>query len=88
MADKRILDDRYWEWKSQVLKRDSHKCQYPGCRKRKGLQVHHIIRWADCYDLRYSVRNGISICKLHHKRVTGNESIYIDLFLSIIANKK
>ena len=87
MAEKRVLSKEYWEWRKAVLARDKCKCQYPGCRRKKNLQVHHIIRWADCYELRYSVANSISLCRTHHRKVTGNETIYADLFLTIIRSK-
>lgn len=88
MADKRILDATYWEWRNAVIKRDNGKCQYPGCRRKKGVQIHHIIRWADCYDLRYSINNGICLCRTHHKKITGNETIYSDLFITIVKSKE
>lgn len=88
MVDKRILDTAYWEWRNAVIKRDKGKCQYPGCRRKKGVQIHHIIRWADCYDLRYSVSNGITLCRSCHKKITGNETIYSDLFITIVKSKE
>ena len=32
-----------------VLKRDRHKCQYPGCNCTKNLHVHHIRKFSDIY---------------------------------------
>lgn len=88
MAEKRVLSKEYWEWRNGVIARDKCKCQYPGCRRKKNLQVHHIIRWADCYELRYSINNGITLCRICHRKVTKNEYIYSDLFKSIINAKK
>ena len=88
MADKRVLSKEYWDWRNAVIKRDKGKCQYPGCKRKKGVQVHHIIRWADCYDLRYSVKNGLCLCRICHRKITGNETLYSDLFMTIVQSKE
>jgi predicted restriction endonuclease len=88
MAERNYKDDRYKEFRDAVLKRDCHKCQYPGCRRKKKLQVHHIIRWADSWELRYSVGNGISLCVKHHKLVKNKEHFYSDMFFTIVRAKK
>lgn len=75
-------------FRREVLKRDKHRCQMPGCRRRSGLQVHHIFRWADSPTLRFDVSNGITLCRTHHKEVTGAETLYIQLFLEIIRNNE
>lgn len=80
----RDYDERYKKFRSEVIKRDKGKCQYPGCRKRTKLHVHHIHRWSDSVSLRYESSNGILICKYHHAKVTGNEYIYADMFREIV----
>lgn len=84
----RKLDDQYWAWRNAVLKRDKNKCRYPNCKCRTRLEIHHIIRWADCHELRYEVQNGISLCKKHHRSIKNKEYLYVDLFLTIVGNKK
>jgi hypothetical protein len=74
----------YDAWRSAVYKRDGHKCQWPGCKKKKGLNAHHIRRWADNPSLRYFVDNGITLCYAHHKLVTGHELAYLPIFCEIV----
>ncbi len=75
-------------WRKTVKKRDRYKCQFPGCRAKTKLQAHHVIRWADNITKRYDITNGITLCKNHHKLVTGNEAAYVALFTDIISKKK
>lgn len=79
----RELDKEHAVWSRAVRSRDKHKCQFPGC-KCKGTEAHHIIRYADAPLLRYNIFNGITLCRKHHKLVTGKEQIYILLFSSIV----
>jgi hypothetical protein len=81
-------DPLYIKWRKEVYKRDKHTCQWPGCTIKKRLNAHHIVRWADNPALRFVTENGITLCYLHHKMVTGLESIYAAVFLKIIAEKK
>jgi hypothetical protein len=53
-------------------------------RKRKQLEVHHIMTWANASTLRYDPGNGICLCKTCHKSITGQEVIYQSYFLGII----
>jgi hypothetical protein len=79
-------DPLYKKWRIDIYKRDKFKCQWPGCSASKKLNAHHIKRWADCPGLRYDVNNGITLCKDHHKSITGLETYYESVFLKIIAN--
>ncbi len=86
MNDRR--SEEYSKWKQAVRARDGNKCQYPNCKKRTKLEVHHIVPWALNAMLRFAVDNGICLCKMHHYSIKGKESSYISLFVSIIqANK-
>lgn len=87
---KRNYDDPlYKSWRLSVYKRDNYCCQWPGCKKRKfGLNAHHIRTWSDFPILRYIVDNGITLCKAHHKLVTGSEEVYAPVFMKIVAGKK
>jgi len=82
-------DPIYEDWRTRVYKRDSHKCQMPGCgAKRKRLNAHHIRRWADAAYLRYDVSNGITLCWKCHKEVTGSERQYESLFMQIVRDNE
>lgn len=78
---------RYREWKETVLSRDEYKCQYPGCDKTNKLQVHHIRRFAVARHLRTEPFNGITLCKDHHDKVTGYETVYEEMFWKLIHQK-
>lgn len=80
----RRYDERYRQFLIAVYKRDGSKCQYPGCKRRHSLQVHHITRWADNPMRRYNPANGIVLCKIHHKQVTGKESAYAVVLRQIV----
>ena len=75
---------QYQKWRATVIKRDKYRCQFPECKCKKYLQVHHILRWADNIQLRFEERNGITLCKEHHKFVKDKEHIYVELFLGIV----
>jgi len=70
------FDTQYKKWRAAVRKRDGRMCKWPNCGAKRGLQCHHILPWAGAPFLRYSVSNGITLCKKHHKLVTGKELIY------------
>lgn len=58
----------YQEWRINVWKRDfftCKKCLQVG----KDLNAHHINSWVDNVDVRYSVDNGITLCKNCHKQL-------------------
>lgn len=77
----------YIKWRNDIIERDKNKCQFPGCKRHKfGMEVHHILRWKDCQELRYDTSNGITLCggkNGHHAKVTGNELVYAPMFLNI-----
>lgn len=83
-------DPRYKKLRAEVRRRDNYKCQFPGCKckNRRLLEVHHILRWGDFPSLRYNAENLITICRKHHKFVTGKEIYYAKMFMQIVQNKK
>lgn len=80
-------DPTYKKWRKQIYSRDKFKCQWPNCTQTKYLQAHHILTWADNPGLRYHPNNGITLCKDHHKMVSGLEHIYASVFLKILSDK-
>lgn len=83
-------DPQYKAWRLAVYKRDNFCCQFPGCKnKGKGakLQAHHIKRWADAPELRFILTNGVTLCKMCHKKIGGQEQNYESLFLNIALKK-
>ena len=80
-------DPNYRSWIKKVKIRDKHKCQWPGCDQKKGLQAHHILPWCDYIGLRYDINNGITLCKLHHKLIYNDETSYAGFFMKLLYNK-
>lgn len=75
------LDTGYEDAREKCLKRDNFTCQMCNKKfKKSGLQVHHIIKYADSHQLRTEVSNLITLCYKHHKEVTGRENSYVDYF--------
>lgn len=78
-------DKRYKEWRQAVRARDDRSCRWPGCKKKnRGIQVHHIKKWATNPALRYVVSNGICLCRAHHNKIKGKEELYERLFYEIL----
>lgn len=50
-----------------VYERDGGRCQHPGCRNTRWLQVHHIIAWAQGGPT--DLDNLILLCGVHHRWV-------------------
>jgi 5-methylcytosine-specific restriction endonuclease McrA len=48
-----------------VLERDDYQCQYPGCRVKHYLDVHHVIHWEDGGPT--VIANLITYCGYHHR---------------------
>jgi hypothetical protein len=82
-------DPQYIKWRQGVYKRDKFQCQWPNCTiKNKQLNAHHIKNWANFPGLRFAIDNGITLCRLHHNYINGNEEVFAATFMRIIASKK
>ena len=66
------------------LKRDKKRCQMPGCKAKRKLQVHHIERWSDAHSLRFELFNLVTLCRTCHDSIKNKEHHYATLFRSII----
>lgn len=61
-------DHQFKVWSLEVKKRDNFTCQICGARG-VYLESHHKNSWDWCYQERYDVDNGVSLCKsCHHER--------------------
>jgi 5-methylcytosine-specific restriction endonuclease McrA len=58
-------------WRAAVLARDGHRCQH--CGTDQELHAHHLKTFADHPDLRFEVRNGLTLCIDCHGRVHGRD---------------
>lgn len=77
-----------------MKRRDGHCCKICGATDNgksypdHNLEAHHIYRWHDCPRLRFSVGNGITLCRSCHGAVTGRESYVAPFLLRLIARKR
>jgi predicted restriction endonuclease len=81
-------NNQYKQWRKAVYKRDNFHCRWPNCSIKTKLNAHHIKTWANYPALRFTVENGITLCKHHHKMIKGMEDIYEAIFLKILANDR
>lgn len=80
-------DTQYEKWRKSIKARDKNICQWPNCKCKKKLHVHHIKKWSDYPGLRYHSSNGITLCKSHHDQIKNNEENYEMFFLKIVLAK-
>lgn len=73
-------------WSQDIFKRDDYTCGV--CSKRGGdLEAHHIIRRIDAPELTYVLGNGITLCVLCHREITGKEAHYKERFKKMVSDK-
>lgn len=53
-------------WRARVLRRDEYTCQCCGDRHRGHLEAHHLAGWDRHDELRFTVSNGVTLCKACH----------------------
>ena len=69
-------------WRELIFKRDSYACQL--CRNTGiPLEAHHIIPFSKFPKFRYTKNNGITLCKVCHLNIRGNEWLYIPKFANL-----
>ena|SRR3990167_835905 len=64
-------DKKYVAWRKKVYTRDNYTCVM--CGTKTTLEAHHIKKWSDSVNLRYTVSSGCTLCKKCHVHVTGHE---------------
>lgn len=61
---------KYKNWRNNIFKRDGHKCYLCKDKSTKGhpvrLEAHHLKSWRNYQKLRYTLYNGITLCKECH----------------------
>lgn len=57
------------DWRKKVFERDDFTCQICGDNKGGNLNAHHIKRWRDYPELRFTLSNGVTLCVQCHIEV-------------------
>jgi 5-methylcytosine-specific restriction endonuclease McrA len=66
-CDRRTVE--YRKWRDEVFARDRFACQQCGDARGGNLQAHHIKPFASHPELRFSVSNGLTLCRDCHERL-------------------
>lgn len=88
MAQKRIYNKAYKNFRTIVLKRDKYKCQMPGCKNKSKLEVHHILPYSMHFDIQQNIENALTLCRFCHRKIKNKEYNFVHLFRTILKNKK
>jgi hypothetical protein len=72
-------------WSKEVKKRDGWKCRMSDEHCTGRIVAHHILPYAQYEELRYVVKNGITLCKYHHPRTRKTESQMSPYFQELVA---
>lgn len=74
----------YVTWRKEVWLRDSFKCKIanPDCKGR--IEAHHILSWRDYPELRYELKNGITLCQFHHPKKRDEEEKLSPYFQELV----
>lgn len=65
------MSDEHRAWSNAVRTRDGFICQMCGKKpaRRKSIHAHHIVPFAKSAELRFDINNGITLCRVCHRRV-------------------
>lgn len=69
------MTTEYKKWRMAVFQRDNFTCQMCFI-VGKNLQANHIKKWSLYPELRFSIDNGITLCKGCHKKITRHEDFW------------
>lgn len=75
------------EWGQQVKNRDGWKCQISNDDCSGKVVAHHILPWSKFPELRYEVKNGITLCHFHHPRKRNDEIRLAPYFQELVKVK-
>jgi hypothetical protein len=75
------------EWSLNVKSRDGWKCRISNKECSGRLESHHILGWTDHPELRYEVKNGITLCHFHHPRKRNDEMRLSPYFQQLVTTR-
>lgn len=78
----RIRNSReYVFWRETIFARDNWTCQECGARSKAGnvveIHAHHIKPFATFPEIRFSIDNGVTLCKKCHNKKPKGVSVYV-----------
>ena len=74
------------EWSRSVKNRDCWKCMMSNGDCSGHVEAHHILSWRDYPELRYELKNGITLCRFHHPKRRSDEMKLSPYFQSLVIN--
>lgn len=77
-------DMAYKDWRRNVWLRDDFKCRIANQDCKGRLETHHILGWTAFPELRYEVKNGITLCNFHHPRKKADERNLVSVFQKLV----
>lgn len=80
-------DPAYQLWRKEVYKRDEFTCRMQNDNCAGRIEAHHICPWFDFPELRYEVKNGITLCQAHHPRRRAEVQQLIPVFQKVVATE-
>ena len=68
--DKKVRQTLEYEiWRQEVYKKDNWTCRLCGKKCKKDIIAHHLKLFSGFSELRFSVDNGITLCRSCHKKI-------------------
>ena len=68
-----LNNKEYVLWRNTVFTRDEWKCSIGNEDCSGSLEAHHVLRWSEYPELRFNIKNGITLCHYHHPRKRSEE---------------
>jgi len=77
------VDRKLQEWSRKVRERDGNQCQWPGGCQTGDTRIdpHHKAKRSQRRDLKYTLANGLCLCRTHHDWTDDNHDAAVDLGL-------
>lgn len=83
----KAYDTKYKYWMLQVKKADKWTCRIADVNCGGRLEAHHILNWMDFPELRYEIKNGITLCHAHHPRGREREAELTPYLQSLVSKR-
>lgn len=83
-------DPKLVAWSKKVRERDGNVCQWPGgCQTGdQRIDPHHIAKRSQRRDLKYTVANGLCLCRTHHEWTDDNHDVAVEMKLLNVESRE